>query len=169
MNSKGNNKGFSLVELLIVIVILGIIASISVLNITSSRRAANSASAVQSLRVITTSQASYSTGAGNGNYATSEDLLKGEYIDNSLASATLPTPTNVNQQPKSGYLFVFETSPSDAITNRVANFQISARPLIGTGLARAGDKSFFVDSTGVIRVSPSPIEPFADANSQPIN
>lgn len=170
-NSKlnRNQSGFSLIELLIVIVILGIISSISVLNITSSRRAANSASAIQSLRVIASSQASYSTGVGNGEYASSEDLLKQQYIDDSIAAASLPTPNKIKQQPKSGYLFIFDITRNNSTTNTIADYEISARPLLGTGVARAGDKSFFLDSTGVIKFSPSALAPFADSSSQPLN
>ena len=164
-----NISGFSLIELLIVIVVLGVIASISVLNIVSSRRAANSASAVQSMRVISSSQSSYSAGVGNGEYATADALLKQQYIDDSLAAASLPTPSNVRQQPKSGYVFVFNTIANNPSTNTIADYQISARPLLGNGFARAGDKSFFLDSTGVIKFSPSAVAPFADANSQPLN
>jgi prepilin-type N-terminal cleavage/methylation domain-containing protein len=168
-NSNANNiAGFSLIELLLVIIILGIISAISIANITSSRRAANSASAIQSLRLITSSEASYSTGAGNGEYATANELVREQYIDESLAAATLPTPLNIRQQPKSGYVFVFDTTANNPTTNTLADYQISARPLLGNGVARAGDKSFFVDSSGVIRFSPSALPPFADANSQPL-
>jgi len=164
-----NISGFSLIELLIVIVVLGVIASISVLNVVSSRRAANSASAVQSMRVISSSQSSYSAGVGNGEYATADSLLKQQYIDDSLAAASLPTPSTIRQQPKSGYVFVFNTIANNPTTNTIADYEISARPLLGNGFARAGDKSFFLDSTGVIRFSPSALAPFADSNSQPLN
>lgn len=169
INRFNSAKGFSLIELLVVIAILGIISAISVLNIISSRRAANSASAVQSMRLISSSQSSYFTGVGNGDYATSQDLVREQFIDDSLAAATLPTPNNILQKPKSGYLFVFQSTASNTSTDTLASYQVSARPLLGNGFARAGDKSFFVDATGVIRVSPSAVAPFADSNSQPLN
>ena len=54
-------------------------------------------------------------------------------------------------------------------TNTLPSYQVSARPLFTNGLTASGNKSFFVDSSAVIRFSPSPTLPFADANSQPLN
>lgn len=167
-NSSNNpsNKGFSLIELLIVIIVIGIIAAISVGNLISSRRAANAASAIQTIRVITSSEVSYQVGVGNGEYALPDALLKEEYIDQSVASACLPTPTT-NQTPKSGYIFVFNTIPANPASNTLAGFSVSGRPLLGNGFARSGDKSFFVDQTGLIRFSSDP-SMLADSNSQPL-
>ncbi len=160
------NAGFSLIELLIVITVIGIISAISVANLVSSRRAANGASAIQSMRVISSSQASYNAGVGNGEYALPSALLNESYIDSSIASACLPTPTT-NQTPKSGYIFVFNTTTGDSNTNNLPAFNVSARPIVVNGIVRSGDRSFFVDQTGVLRLSNDP-SILADANSQPL-
>src|SRR6266850_7941106 len=86
-------SGFSLVELLTVIVIINILACLAFVYLTSSRRAANGASAVQSMRLFTEVQHSYSSGVGNRDYANPQELFNEEYIDAGLARACIPTPT----------------------------------------------------------------------------
>jgi type II secretory pathway pseudopilin PulG len=166
--NRGAVAGFSLIELLVVIVTAGILAAISVPNLITTKRSANSASATQTLRLISSSQAAYSTGVGSGEYATVDDLVREEYIDSSIAAASIPS-SSPTQQPKSGYIFIFNKISANPSTNTLPSYEVSARPLVSNGLTASGNKSFFVDSSAVIRVSPSPTPPFADANSQPLN
>src|SRR5271157_4905210 len=142
---KHSKKGFSLIELLIVVAIILIIAAIAIPNLLRSRIAANEASAVGSLRTINTAEITYNTtygplvgfaalsamgptsGAGVSATSTAAGLL-----DANLASGT-----------KSGYDFAATASGTNNNT-----YQSTAAPQsVGT----TGQRYFCSDASGVIQ------------------
>jgi prepilin-type N-terminal cleavage/methylation domain-containing protein len=152
MRTKNAQKGFSLIELLIVVAIILIIAAIAIPNLLRSRMAANEASAVGSLRTLNTAAVTYSTTYGIGYPSALADLspaatatsTDADLIDSVLASGT-----------KSGYTFTW-AGGGDV-------YSITAAP---TTPNTTGQRYFFTDQSGVIRADSAGA---ADVNSTPIS
>ena len=136
-------KGFSLIELLIVVAIILIIAAIAIPNLLRSRIAANEASAVGSIRTINTSEVTYASTypnvgfgdltqlSGAGGSATGAGLL-----DAVLASAV-----------KSGYAFAVVTGGASG-TGPATTYTVNANPAT---LNTTGVKAFCAIEDNVVR------------------
>ena len=152
------NKGFSLIELLVVVAIIMVIVAMAIPNVLRTRMTANETSAVGSLSTLNSACLTYLTIYG-GYPATLASLGRGDtasptsadLIDSVLASGS-----------KSGYNFAYSAGPKDG-NGRVNSYSIKADPSTpGT----TGQKAFFTDQSGTIRSNTAGP---ADVSSTPIS
>jgi type IV pilus assembly protein PilA len=121
-------EGFTLIELMIVVAIIAIIAAIAIPSLLNARKAGNEASAISSLRTLTTVNEQYRTRFQS--YSNSlANLSATGYIDSVLGAGA-----------KSGYTFTYAGA-----TN---TWSCGGAP---TTVGTTGDRRFYADQTGVIR------------------
>ncbi len=153
-------KGFSLIELLIVVAIILIIAAIAIPNLLRARISANEASAVASLRTINSAQISYNSAYPTVGFAATLSALGGTSCAPPTTSSACLIDTQLASGTKSGYSFTM----SGAAGTPNGAYQVRADPLVPN---QTGTRYFCSFADGVIRFGSASLTT-CDSNATPL-
>jgi len=142
---KNNTRGFSLIELLIVVAIILIIAAIAIPNLLRSRIAANQASCVGSLRTLNTAEITYASTYNSG-YSAFLDYLAPSATGSPTSQAAGLIDSVLGTGVKSGYGFLYTSFPTDP-SGRINQYSITGTPVSTS----TGTNYYYTDQSGVIR------------------
>jgi len=145
---KRKQRGFSLIELLIVVAIILVISAIAIPNYLKSRMQANEASAVSSVRMINTAAILYSSTYPLVGYPSALAALGGASPCTATSATACLLDDSLTQGTKSGYAFVWT---GDGATPS-AVYTLTATPLT---VGSTGQRMFCSDQTNIVRADPS--------------
>jgi type IV pilus assembly protein PilA len=148
-SSMRKHKGFSLIELLIVVAIILIIAAIAIPNLLRAREAANEASAVASIRTINTAEITYSSTYPTVGFAANLSVLGGVAPCTPASTTACLIDSVLSAGKKSGFNF---TEAPGVVATPQTTYYTTAVPVT---LDQTGTRSFCSFEDAVVRVQPT--------------
>ena len=132
---RHNEQGFSLIELMIVIAIIGILIAVGVTGWKAAVKSANEAAAIKTLKTIAEQQMLYYNAHQRTAFGTFDEMLKEGLLDTRFAGATPVVD---------GYVYVMRVTPKS--TTAQPGFAVNTDPQVTDGVGATGKNHFFLDS-----------------------
>jgi prepilin-type N-terminal cleavage/methylation domain-containing protein len=130
-----NQRGFSLIELMIVIAIIGILIAVGVTGWKAATKSANEAAAVKTLRSIAEQQMLFYNSHQRSAFGTFEEMIKENLLDTRFSGSTPVVD---------GYVYTMKVTARS--TSQQAGYTINADPQVTEGVGATGTNHFYVDS-----------------------